>query len=332
MSARGLHTHLVPRLALESGTELHDVRQAYHLDGTINEARDNVILVLHGLTGSADAAGDWWSKVIGPGCALDTERFAVVVPNLLGSCYGTIVDLPADGAALPPITTRDQAALIADLIRTLGATSLALVTGSSLGGMVALELAATYPRLARRTVVFAAPAAHTAWAIGWNHVQRNALALGGDAGLALAREIAMLSYRSAREFNERFGRETDAQSRFTAQSYLAYQGEKLVRRFTPAAYRALIEAMDAHDVGRGRGGVIAALRPAASSLVGVGIEGDGLYGEEDVHAWTDPIGAQYCRIQTVHGHDAFLIEHEQVSAILAEQLGSLCRDDAEVAA
>ena len=308
------------RFALESGVTLRDVRQAYHLDGDLDATRTNTIVVLHALTGSADATGDWWRDVVGPGRAIDTSRYAVLAPNLLGSCYGT--DVAGGRAELPPITTRDQARLVVELVRTLGIRGIALVTGGSLGGMVALEIAASFPRFVHRTVAFAAPAAHTAWAIGWNHVQRRALAIGGDAGISLAREIAMLSYRSEREFGARFGRLREEDGRFAVQSYLRHHGDKLEQRFAAASYRALTGAMDAHDVGRGREGTTAALRQVRGLLVGVGVTDDALYSEREIQAWTRVADADYRSIASVHGHDAFLVEQEQVGAILTEALAT----------
>ena len=224
--------------------------------------------------------------MIGPGKAIDTNRWAVLCPNLLGSCYGTefkrLLRKEERRSAHPSITTRDQAHLIENLLNSLGVSSPALVTGGSLGGMVALEWAASFPSRTRAAVVFAAPAAHTAWAIGWNHVQRRALEAGGpEAGLAVARMVGMLTYRTPEEFESRFGRQGGADEPFAVQSYLSRHGAKLVARFDAKSYRTLLAAMDAHDVGRGRGGRRgrARARPARA-LTGVGIPGDGLYPEE----------------------------------------------------
>ena len=184
--------HVTPRFTLESGEVLRDVRQAYVLEGELNEAKDNVVLVFHSLTGSPETLAGWRGNIIGPGKAIDTNKYAVLCPNLLGSCYGTefkrLLRKEEGRSAHPTISTRDQAHLIENLLNSLGISSLALVTGGSLGGMVALEFTASFPSRTRSAVVFAAPAAHTAWAIGWNHVQRRALDAGGpEAGLAIAR-------------------------------------------------------------------------------------------------------------------------------------------------
>ncbi|MBV9774927.1 MAG: homoserine O-acetyltransferase [Gemmatimonadetes bacterium] len=323
MSAREPRLHRVAGFALDSGRVLDEVVQAYHLDGELNRERDNLVVVFHALTGSADAAEGWWREVVGPGLTLDTGRYAVLCANLLGSCYGTVGPWQRTGEPPPPITPRDQARLIGLLVEELGVRSVALATGGSLGGMVALEWAALFPERTRAVVVLAAPAAHTAQAIGWNHVQRRAIEIAGVEGLALARMAAMLTYRTADEFEARFGREEDGEGRFQVQRYLEHHGERLLARFDVPSYLALTGAMDAHDVGRGRGGVRAALAPFRGKLVGVGIPGDLLYTDADVRRWTDETGAEYREIRSVHGHDAFLIESGQVSTILSGVLNEV---------
>ncbi len=323
MTAAG--AHVTPRFALESGEVLRDVRQAYVLEGDLNEAKDNVVVVFHSLTGSPETLGGWKGSVIGPGKAIDTNQWAVLCPNLLGSCYGTSFKRLARGASAPPstpsVTTRDQARLVSSLIENLGILSPALVTGGSLGGMVALEWAATFPERTGEAVVFAAPAAHTAWAIGWNHVQRRALDAGGpEAGLSIARMAGMLTYRTPDEFEGRFGRQGGEDEPFAVQSYLSRHGSKLVARFDAKSYRTLLAAMDAHDVGRGRGGVAAALAPAAARLTGVGIPGDGLYPVDVVRGWVEKAGASYAELHSTHGHDAFLLETDAAGALLAAAL------------
>jgi homoserine O-acetyltransferase/O-succinyltransferase len=319
VSARELRFQRIRRFPLDCGTVLKDVRQAFYLDGELNEERDNVVVVFHALTGSADGVGDWWSEVVGPGRAIDTDRYAVLAPNLLGSCYGTTGRTVA-GRERPAVTTRDQARLVGLLVGELGARSVALAAGGSLGGMVALEWLAQNRGLARSAAVFAAPAAQTAAAIGWGHVQRRAIELGGDEGLALARQIAMLTYRTGAELEARFGRRQRGDGRFEAQTYLEHHGEKLVRRFDTRSYLTLIGAMDSHDVGRGRGGVSRALHGAAGHLMGVGIPGDLLYPADDVRRWTAEAGAEYREIHSICGHDAFLTEPDQVAEILADAL------------
>lgn len=319
MSERTLRQHRVAGFRLDCGVILPEVVQAYHLDGELNAARDNLVLLFHSLTGNADALDGWWKGIVGPGLAIDTGRYAVLCPNLLGSCYGT-TGLPK-GPGAPRVTPRDQVRLVRRLVDELGVKQVALATGGSLGGMVALEWATSFPTLTRAVVAFAAPAAHTAHAIGLNHIQRRAIELGGDEGLELARMAAMLTYRTPAELQMRFGRDVAQDGRFQIQSYLTYQGEKLRARLDAGTYLALIDAMDAHDVGAGRGGAAAALRAFRGRLIGVGIPGDLLYPPEEVRAWTMAAGGEYAEIHSIHGHDAFLLEPARVGEILGIALG-----------
>jgi homoserine O-acetyltransferase len=311
---------LLERFELESGEVLSQVEQAYFLDGSLNEARDNLVVVFHALTGSADAVGDWWRDVVGPGQGIDTNRYAVLCTNLLGSCYGTTG--PSDPARrpFPDVTTRDMARLVGQLVDWLDVPSVALAIGGSLGGMVALEFAATYPELTRNVVVLAAPAEHPASAIAWSHIQRRAIAAAGDEGLEIARMIAMMTYRTAGELADRFGRDAHESGGFAVESYLSRQGEKLRARFDVHTYLTLLGAMDSHDVGRGRGGVASALRPVKGKIIGVGIPGDLLYDPGDVRRWTDGAGAEYREIESPRGHDGFLLERDQVSTLVRDTL------------
>lgn len=322
---RAMRTLAVPSFSLESGETLYDLRQAYALEGTLNARRDNLVIVFHALTGSPDAAGDWWSGVIGPGLALDTSRYAVLAPNLLGSCYGTSGPTDYPDRRFPSITPRDQARFAALVVESLGVSNVALVTGGSLGGMVALEWTATFTGRTRTTVVLAAPAAHTAHAIAWNAVQRAVLDATGDAGLAIARQISMIAFRSEREFEARFGRAVGANGQFAVESYLDHQGRKLVARFDAATYRTLLDAMDAHDVGRGRGGLAPALRSLGGVVYAVGIPGDQLYSADVVRQWAELAGAEYRKLESSFGHDAFLLEQEQVGVILGDALREAAR-------
>jgi len=320
-AARYRRVQLLDRFELESGEVLRHVEQAYFLDGTLNEAGDNLVVVFHALTGSADAMGDWWRDVVGPNLAIDTNRYAVLCTNLLGSCYGTTG--PSDPARrpFPDVKTRDMARLVGQLVESLRVPSVALAIGGSLGGMVAMEFAATYPGLARNTVVLAAPAEHPASAIAWSHIQRRAIAAAGDEGLEIARMIAMMTYRTAGELADRFGRVEHESGGFAVERYLSRQGEKLRARFDVHTYLTLLGAMDSHDVGRGRGGVAEALRPVKGKIIGVGIPGDLLYDPlNDVRRWTEAAGAEYREIESPKGHDGFLLEGAQVSSLLREVL------------
>ena len=323
MSGHALLVQQVPRFSLECGRVLEGVRQAYYLDGTLNAERDNLVIVFHALTGNADAAGGWWREVIGPGRALDTDRYAVLAPNLLGSCYGTTGPSDYANGEFPPVTPRDQARLVGLLVDELGVESPALVTGGSLGGMVSLEWALEHPGRARAVVALAAPAAHTAYAIGWNHIQRQLVAELGERGIELARQVAMMTFRTESELGTRFGRCTAGDGGWQVTSWLDHHGRKLKDRFDAATYETLLGAMDAHDVGRGRCGVASALASLTGRVVAVGIRGDLLYSAEEVYHWSALAGAEYEEISSVHGHDAFLIEHEQVGRILSDAVSTV---------
>ena len=315
---------------LVSGTQLAALRVAYRHDGP-GPAEAPQVLVIHALTGSADAAGDWWSPLIGPGLALDTDRVGVLSANLLGGRYGTTGPTSPDpatgrayGAAFPAISTRDQARAHWALLDALGVPGLALVVGGSLGGMVALEVALERPEAVRSVAPIAAPAATGALAVAWNAIQCALVDRLGEDGLALARELAMTTYRSEADFDQRFGRAAEADGTPSIVSYLRYQGEKLVRRFDPDTYRTLVGAMDRHDIGAGRGGVGPALARLADHgvrLTGLGISGDILYGPEQVRtlvaaAAAEGAHARYLELQSTKGHDAFLAEWDALAVIL----------------
>ena len=320
--------------ALESGARLAALHVAYRHDGP-GPAEAPQVLVIHALTGSSDAAGDWWSPLIGPGLALDTERVGVLSANLLGGCYGTTGPTSPDpatgdpyGAAFPAISTRDQARAHWALLDTLDVPGLALVVGGSLGGMVALEVALERPEAVRSVMPIAAPAATGALAVAWNAIQLALVDRLGEDGLALARELAMTTYRSEADFDQRFGRAAEADGTASIVSYLRYQGRKLVRRFDADTYRTLVGAMDRHDIGAGRRGVGPALARLADHgvrLTGLGITGDILFGPEQVRTLVDAAAAEggharYVEVRSTKGHDAFLAEWDALAAILRRVL------------
>jgi homoserine O-acetyltransferase/O-succinyltransferase len=317
---------------LEAGVTI-DVTLAYRHDGPGPDAPQ--VLVVHALTGSADAAGDWWAPLIGPGRALDTNRVGVLCANLLGGRYGstgpTSVD-PATGApwgrAFPQVSARDNARAVWALADRLGIDRLALVAGGSLGGMITLEVALARPDRVDHVLPIASPAATGALAIAWNHIQLELVERLGMEGLEIARQLAMTTYRSETDFDARFGRAVQADGRFAVNSYLDHQGRKLLDRFDPDTYRVLVQIMDGHDAGRGRGGIVEAFRSladAGAGLTALGIEGDLLYGPEQVRRIVDAavaadVDASYRELQSTKGHDAFLTEWDQLTRILEEAL------------
>jgi homoserine O-acetyltransferase len=319
---------------LDDGTTLPELTVAYRHDGPSPGIAPQV-LVIHALTGSADAAGDWWEPLIGPGRALDTDRVGVLSANLLGGRYGTTGPASTDpatrrayGATFPQVSTRDQARAQWRLADALGVDRLELVVGGSLGGMVALEVALARPGSVRTVMPIAAPAATGPMAIAWNHLQVELIDRLGPGGLALARELAMTTYRSEADFDERFGRSVEPDGRPSIVSYLDHQGQKLVDRFDPDTYRILARAMDRHDIGAGWGGLEGAsarLAAGGSRLIGVGIQDDILFGPRQVHLLVDAakaggVEAHYREIGSTKGHDAFLVEWDQLSGLIAEAL------------
>jgi homoserine O-acetyltransferase len=327
-------------LPLELGGTL-PVTAGYRSWGTLSPAGDNCVVVCHALTGSADA-DRWWTRMFGPGRALDPEKDFVLCSNILGSCYGTTgptsVD-PATGAPwhgdFPAITIRDMVRAQRELAVRLGVRKVRLVVGGSLGGMQTLEWALTYPELVEAIAPMACSARHSAWCIGTSEAQRQAIyadprwrdgrydpADPPASGLAAARMMAMLSYRSMPSFEERFGRRPQEKDLFSVESYLRYQGRQLVDRFDAATYVTLTRAMDTHDVARGRGDLDEVLRSVKQPTLVVSIDSDVLYFPEEQRLIAEKIpGARFERLESQDGHDAFLIDVDRVSDLVAEFRG-----------
>lgn len=346
-------------LELEGGGYLPDVTLAYETWGTLNADGSNAILIEHALTGSTHVTrGDsdeegWWEQLAGPGAPVDTDKFFVVSINIVGGCYGSTGPSSAApdgnpwGSRFPLITLRDSTVAEARLADQLGIPSWYAVLGGSMGGARALEWAITYPERVQRCAVIAVGAASTAEQIAFAQAQTLAIRQdpnfnGGDyyngpfpeEGLALARRIAHITYRSAAELDFRFGREPQApeaplqgevlaaRGRYQVESYLDHQGNKLVRRFDANSYIAITEALMSHDVCRGRGTLTEALARSNARFFIAAVDSDRLYfpaqsrelaralpGDVDVHLIEAPIG-----------HDGFLTEIGQLGTQLRDHL------------
>lgn len=350
-------------LTTEAGEELPHVRIAYETFGELNEARDNAILVFHALTGDSHLVGaataghptdGWWSEIVGPGRPLDTNRYYIIAPNVLGGCQGTTGpgSLAADhrewGARFPYLTVRDQVQAATKFADALGVDRFAAVIGGSMGGMHALEWGIVNQDRTARLAVIAAPPVTTADQIGLNLVQLEAIrsdpsyhggdyydapdGIGPHHGLATARRLALLNYRSNTELDDRFGRSWQSAvsplgggGRFAVESYLDFHGNKFTRRFDANSYVTLVQAMNSHDVGRGRGGVRAALQTLELPTLVLGIPSDRLFtieGQDEIarHTPGSLDGTQATRIDSPYGHDSFLIEFELVGAQLTRLL------------
>ena len=344
-------------LELDAGGWLPDVTVAFETWGRLDADRGNGVLVLHALTGDSHASANpghgrpgagWWEGMIGPGAPIDTDRYFVVCPNVLGGCQGTTgpaspaPDGSPYGSRFPLVTIRDQVAVEAALADHLGIERWAGVVGGSMGGMRVLEWCVGRPHRVSRALVLAVGAMATAAQIALCSLQIRAIKsdpafAGGDyyatgerpsAGLSLARGIGQYTYRTDLELEGRFGRSAQAEEdpskggRFAVESYLEHHGDKLTRRFDPNSYIVLSEAMNHHDVGRGRNGMARALAGVRAEVTVAGIDSDRLY----------PLGLQYqlarllpgdrpvTVIESLSGHDGFLLEMEQVGAVVASAL------------
>ncbi len=346
--------------ALELGGALPSVRVAYETWGTPRRGADgtivNAVLVLHALTGDAHVSGDaepgqptpgWWNGLIGAGRALDPAHWFVVASNVLGGCQGTTgpaataPDGRPWGSRFPRITVRDQVAVEVRLADHLEIGTYAAVIGGSMGGMRALEWTISHPDRVGAALVLATDAAATADQIGLQSAQIIAIqndpdwcagdyydGSGPQAGLGLARRIAHLSYRSELDLERRFGREPQPgedpldDGRFAVQSYLDHHARKLQHRFDAGTYVALTDTMNTHDVGRGRGGVAAALASIVRPVVVAGIDTDRLYPLrlQAQLAELIPTCTGLDVVASEYGHDGFLIEIDAVSALVAKTL------------
>lgn len=350
-------------LTTEARAEIPHVRMAYETFGELNAAGSNAILVFHALTGDSHLLGEagpghatdgWWSEIVGPGKALDTDRYFVVAPNVLGGCQGTTgpSSLAPNGvewgSRFPYLTIRDQVAATEKFRQHLGIDRFAAVIGGSMGGMHALEWAVMYPDRLERLAVIAAPPILTADQIGFNLVQLEAIrsdpyfrdgnyydapnGLGPHNGLATARRMALLNYRSSDELNQRFGRTWQSArsplgngGRFAVESYLDFHGNKFTRRFDAGSYLTLVESMNSHDIGRGRGGVEATLREISVPTLVLGITTDRLFALEGQETIAKLVpgnidGDVPTILDSPYGHDAFLIEFGAVGKELARLL------------
>ena len=349
-------------LELETGSAL-SYQLAYETWGELNPSKSNAVLVLHALTGDSHTVGNpeaghptagWWNGVIGPGLAIDTNEFFVVTPNILGGCQGSTgpASLAKDGREygplFPALTIRDQARSLKQFSEELGIDSWYAVVGGSMAGMHALEFAIEFPEALARMGILAAPPYSTADQIALNTVQLEAIrsdsgfasgwyydakpGFGPHRGLALARRMALLNYRSPDELNQRFGRAWQSQvsplterGKYAVESYLDFHGNKFVRRFDANSYLTLVSAMNSHDLGRGRDSVEAALASIETPTLVLGLTTDRLFplsGQQLIaeHLGGELIGGELIVIESEFGHDGFLIEVDAVSIGLRKLL------------
>jgi homoserine O-acetyltransferase len=330
-------------LLLESGERLENITIAYQSWGTLNERADNAILVNHAMTGWSDVPG-WWPSMVGPGLPFDSDKYFIVCPNVIGGCQGSTgpssiaPDGQRYGSRFPSVTIRDMVAAEIAFSDVIGINKYRLAVGPSLGGMRALEWAVSHPERVSAICTIGSSAVATGDQIGTSSIQIRAIKsdpnfFGGDyydksvgpiEGMGIARRIAHLTYRTEAEMDVRFGRELqgDDTGRFAVESYLDHQAEKLSHRFDANTYIALTEAMNSHDIGRGRGGVAAALSGISIPVIAVSIDTDRLFPVRLQAEIADlaPLAQELVTISSPFGHDGFLVEVELVGNVIKEAL------------
>ena len=344
-------------LTLENGAVIDDVSIAVQRWGELSPSRDNVVVVLHALTGDSHITGPagpghptpgWWDGVAGPGAPIDTDRWCAVATNVLGGCRGSTgpSSLARDGkpwgSRFPLVSVRDQVEADIAALQALGITEVAAVVGGSMGGARALEWIVSHPDRVRSGLLLAVGARATADQIGTQSTQIAAIksdpdwqngdyydtGRSPDTGMEIARRFAHLTYRGEVELDTRFANDAQGDEdpatggRYAVQSYLEHQGEKLVARFDAGSYVALTESLSSHDVGRGRRGVRAALRNCHVPVVVGGITSDRLYPlrlqEELAEELPGCTGLNV--VDSIYGHDGFLVESEAVGQLIRQTL------------
>lgn len=344
-------------LTTESGAVINDVCIAIQRWGELSPTRDNVVVVLHALTGDSHVSGPagpghptpgWWDGMIGPGAPIDTDHWCAVATNVLGGCRGSTGpssrarDGKPWGSRFPLITVRDQVEADVRALAALGIDEVAAVVGGSMGGARALEWMVSHPAQVRAGLLLAVGARATADQIGTQTTQIAAIKAdpnwqGGDYhdsgrkprdGLSIARRFAHLTYRGEVELDTRFANDGQGDEdpvsggRYAVRSYLEHQGDKLLSRFDAGSYVILTEALNSHDVGRGRGGVRQALRGCPVPAVVGGITSDRLYPLRLQQELADllPGCAGLRVVESVRGHDGFLVESGAVGELIRETL------------
>ena len=357
-------TVVLPTLPLDTGGVLASVTMAYETWGELNATADNAVLLCHALTGDAhaydeqspdDPRAGWWNPMVGAGRVFDPADHFVICSNVLGGCYGSSGPTsthPEDGQPyrlrFPLVSVGDMVRAQHALVERLGVKRLVAVTGGSLGGLQALEWAIAFPAVVRQAFVIAAAPRLSAQGLAIDDIARQAImcdpawqngnyppGAGPASGLGIARMLGMLTYTTAEVLEERFGRRPATRDsgwpsfgpRLDVETYLHYQGEKLVRRFDANTYLYLSSAMDRYDAAEGprRGSDAAAFARIQAEVLAVGIDSDWLYPARQVREMAEGIQAvggraRYAEIHSVHGHDAFLKEWDQLDTLLRERV------------
>jgi homoserine O-acetyltransferase/O-succinyltransferase len=319
---------------LEMGRELPGFELTYTTYGTRNADDSNIVWVCHALTGSSNAT-DWWDGLVGDGKYFNAEEHFIICVNVLGSAYGSTGPLSVNPRTqkqyfrdFPTITVRDVVGTLEILRQELGIRKIKICIGGSLGGQQALEWAVEVPDLCEELIIIAANALHSPWGVAFNESQRMAIEAdptfgeenerAGSMGMRAARSVALLSYRNYDTYNFTQARDNPDQiDDFRASSYQQYQGDKFVNRFNAYSYWILSKIMDSHNVGRNRGGIVHALGQVKSRTLVLGIKSDLLFplSEQQFIARHIP-NATFQEIDSLYGHDGFLIEYKQLTQVI----------------
>ncbi|MBE2895545.1 homoserine O-acetyltransferase [Pasteurellaceae bacterium HPA106] len=346
-------------LTLFYGGSLAHIHVAYRTYGTLNAQRDNAVLICHALTGDATPycapeSGEkgWWQNFMGPGLALDTERYFFICSNVLGGCKGTTgpssmaLDGKPFGSRFPAISVQDIVEVQKGLLDALGITHLHAVIGGSFGGMQATQWAITYPHMMTHVLNLCSSLTLSPEAVGFDHVMRQAIIAdphfnNGDyydttpphQGLAVARMLGMLTYRTPRQLNKAFGRAKKQEPRyfgdtFQVESYLSYQGQKFLERFDANSYLHLTRALDNFDPADGFDSLQTALSRIQAHYTLVAVASDQLFTLSDMHTSRDQLQASgvnldYYELNSDFGHDAFLVEYDFFEPFLRKGLGQM---------
>ena len=351
---------------LQSGFNFDQVQVCYQTLGKLSAHRDNAILVCHALSGTAHVAGlhpqtgrpGWWDYHVGPGKAIDTDKYFVICSNVLGGCDGTTGPLSTNpktgkpyGMDFPPVTVRDMVAVQAKLVEHLGIARLFAVTGGSMGGMQALAWAVDHPDRVRVCVPIATCVSHSAMQIAFNEIGRRAITTDPNwnegnytaarrprHGLAVARMVGHVTYLSEYSMTRKFGRALqpranpagDDEDLFTVESYLHHQGDSFVSRFDPNSYLYLTKALDLFDLCDGKPPEEVLRRVKAHFLV-ISFASDWLYPPPQSRELVrllkrSRVAATYINLESLYGHDSFLIENREFAGVLGDYLDNEYRN------
>lgn len=320
----------------ESGATLNNIEIAYQTWGQINQSGSNVVWVCHALTANSNVF-DWWAGLFGTDSLFNPKDYFIICANIIGSCYGSTGPLSDNTSNSKPylkdfplITVRDLSAAHQLLADHLDIKRIEFLIGGSLGGQQVLEWAVQDPERIKNIIPIATNARHSAWGIAFNEAQRMAVAAdytyqenqidGGVEGLKAARAIAMLSYRHYDAYNQT---QTDSEEQklceFKAASYQEYQGQKLADRFNAYSYVCLSKIMDSHHLGRGRAEIIDVLKSIKANALVIGVSSDVLFPPtEQKHLAAYIPNAVYSEIDSIFGHDGFLVEVKALSNCISK--------------